>query len=281
MPGRSTKVVLATVAAALLAALTAPTALAATGPSCFQIATDSHGFAPGTGVDLVDVKPTTATVVVNYIKSFPCLGPGQLWAELGKGKTDVSYHATQRVGAGPVSNSYQQQRFDMSDLTPNTVYSARGGLGYAFQDYRTEPEHFRTAPDLARNADIVRFGRFGQGAKYGWSFEFSPNFMASRFGETFLSIEYGTTVEHGTRGKFDHRSREHRCYPVERFGNRCANGAFNIDAPGLRNGEPNHLVTYEARLLVRNTVSGSQPGPGFQFACTPDGHCLTISSPRS
>ena len=126
MPGRSTKVVLAAVAAALLAVLTAPAALAGTGPSCFQIATDSHGFAPGTGVDVVDVKPTTATIVVNYFKSFPCLGPGQLWAELGKGKTNVNYSATQRVGTGPVSNSFQQQRFDMSDLTPNTDYSARG-----------------------------------------------------------------------------------------------------------------------------------------------------------
>ncbi len=139
----------------------------------------------------MDVKPTTVTVVVNYIKSFPCLGPGQLWAELGKGKTDVSYHATQRVGAGDVSDSYQQKRFDMSDLTPNTVYSARGGLGYGFQDYRTGAEHFRTAPDLARNADIVQFGHLGQGAKYAWSFGFSPNFMASRFGEHFSPSSTG------------------------------------------------------------------------------------------
>jgi hypothetical protein len=279
MPGRSTKVVLVAVAAALLAVLTAPAALAGAGPSCYQIANDSHGFAPGTGVDLVDVKATTATIVVNYVKSFPCVGPGQLWAELGKGRTDVSYHATPRVGAGAVSNSYQQKRFDIRDLTPNTVYSARGGLGYAFQDYRTDAEVFRTAPDLARNADIFHFAHFGQGA-YAWSFEFSPNFIASRFGETFLSIEYGGTVEHGTKGKFDHQSREHRCYPAERFGNRCANGAFTIDAPALRDGEPNQLVTYDARLLVRNTVSGSQRGPTFQFACTPAGRCLTISSPR-
>ena len=46
MPGRSTKVVLATVAAALLAALTAPTALAATGPSCFQITLTPMGLRP-------------------------------------------------------------------------------------------------------------------------------------------------------------------------------------------------------------------------------------------
>ena len=58
----------------------------------------------------MDVKPTTATVVVNYIKSFRVSDRGSCGRSRAKA-TNVSYHTTQRVGAGPVSNSYQQQRF--------------------------------------------------------------------------------------------------------------------------------------------------------------------------
>ena len=124
MPGPSTSCAPA-VAAALLAVLTAPAALAGTGPSCFQIATDSHGFAPGTGVDVVDVKPTTATIVVNYFKSFPC----RTGATVGGVGQRQDQRQLLRDSAGwyrAASNSFQQQRFDMSDLTPNTDYSARG-----------------------------------------------------------------------------------------------------------------------------------------------------------
>jgi hypothetical protein len=268
MSGRSIKVALAASFAALVTALGAPGALADTGPSCFKIANGSGGFAHGTGVEVRNVDPTAATVVVNYAKTLACPFPGQLWAEWGPGKTDVSYQSTDRVAAGDTGGKFEEKHFRLDGLTPNTFYSVRGGLGYAFQDYRTASEVFRTSPQLARNANIVSFIHGGSAADYRWVFGFDPTIVPSSFGDTYLSVEYGTG------DKFQHRSRESRCYP-DTFRNRGCKGLNAFEVPGLRDGvEPNRLVRYEARLRVNNTVSGIHSGPAFTFYCNPNRHCL-------
>jgi hypothetical protein len=71
------------------------------GPSCFQIANDSRGLT--SGVSMASVDRTSATVVISYSKTVLCPLPGQLWAEWGKGKDNVSYQSLDRVAAAECS----------------------------------------------------------------------------------------------------------------------------------------------------------------------------------
>ena len=283
MSGRLIRVACAVVCAALVAALVSAGALANTGPACFKITDGSGGFAHGTGVRVTNATQTSATVVVTYQKTGLCPLPGLLNIEWGRGKSNVDYKLEQweKVGLGESDGQLREQRFELSGLTPNTVYSVRGVLSYGFNDYRTEAELFQTDPSLAQDLQITKFEHAGHtSSTFRWTFSFDPR--ASGYGTTLLSVIYGTG------DKFQHRSRERLCIPVVGNGLRCDLKEFGggISQPGVtvdglasQGSDPSAYTTYQARIDLHNSISGDQLGPVFEFACNRVQQCRTVKAP--
>ncbi len=285
MKGRLIRVACGVVCAAFVAAFAAAGASADTGLSCFRIIDDSRGLAHGSGVSVTKVTQTSATVVVTYEKTWLCPLPGLLNIEWGRGKANVDYKLKVFEKADPSTDGkLGEARFELSDLTPNTVYSVRGVLNYGFNDWRTEAEPFQTDPSLAQNLRITHFVHAGHSSSaFRWTFSFDP--QASGYGTTLLSVIYGTG------DKFQHRSREHLCVPVIANGLRCdlrefgsglSQPAVTVDGLGS-NGSPEEdltqYITYQARLDLHNTISGDQLGPVFEFACNGLQQCRTVKTP--
>lgn len=165
-------------------------------------------------------------------RAVPTQAGGRSW-QRKRDRTSGFIRSASGFGAQTSGDGFRTARFDLTGLTPNTVYSALGGLGYSFQDYRSESLSFETKPDLAPNTDIISFAPHRTNAGYSWEFGFDPTIVPSSFGETFLSVEYGT------HGQLDHRSKESRCY-LDNFRQRGCKGLNRLTGPGLQNGENPH-----------------------------------------